>query len=141
VSVAQVSSNLSKSSNAIDLYQGESKDLDLTVTQLADEAESNECVEVLVPVDLTGATLFFTVRKTAVSPTILIEKDSTNIIEIEIVSPETEGRAIIHLTSGDTVNLDAGSYVFDVWVELSSGKRSPVIEVSEFIVREAVKKW
>lgn len=141
MSVSTVSSNLSKSSNAIDLYKGESKDINLTVEQLASEAESNECVQVYSAVDLTGATLYFTVRKTASSATALIGKDSTNIIDIEILSPATGGKAIIHITSGDTANLEAGSYVFDVWVEFSSGKRSPVIEVSEFIVREAVKKW
>jgi len=141
VSISSTSSNISKSSNTIELFKGESKDLVVTVTQLSEAASDNECVDVYDPVDLTGATVFFTVRKSVKEALSILEKDSTNALEIEVSSPATTGVATIYITSGDTVGLDAGTYVFDIWVELSSGKRSPVIEISEFIVRDAVKRW
>ena len=137
MSISGVSSNITKSSNSIDLYQGESKDLDLFVVE---EVKDINGVLIEQPVNLTGATIYFSVRKKANSPELLIGKDSTNILAIEILSPATDGKAIIHLLSSDTKNMQAGEYVFDVWVVLSSGKNVPVVEISEFLVKEAVTK-
>lgn len=129
MSISVASSNISKSSSAIELFRGESKDLSLCVTQFISEAEVNECVDVYGPVDLTGSTLFFCVRKQTTDPASLIDKSSDDPIEIEILTPASLGKSIIHITSGDTVGLEAGKYFFDIWIQLSSGKRSPIIAV------------
>lgn len=137
MSISGVSSNITKSSNSIDLYQGESKDLDLFIVQ---EVKDVNGVLVEQPVDLAGSTIYFSVRRKASSPELLIGKDSTNLLAIEILAPTTSGAAIIHLLPADTKHLSPGDYVFDIWIVLSSGKNAPVVEISEFIVKEAVTK-
>lgn len=137
MSIPGVSSNLTKSSNSIDLYQGESKDLDLLIVE---EVKDINGVPVEQPVDLAGATIYFSVRSKANSPDLLIGKDSTNILSIEILTPTTLGMVVIHMLSSDTKHMAAGDYVFDIWIVLSSGKSGPVVEISEFIVKEAVTK-
>lgn len=137
MAISGANSNISKSSNAVDLYQGESKDLDLEILQ---EVKDVNGVPMEEPVDLTGATLYFSVRTKANSPDLLIDKQSSNILNIEILSPATAGRAVIHLVPADTRSLSPNDYVFDIWAVLSSGKRVPVVEISEFIVKEPVTK-
>jgi hypothetical protein len=137
MSISGVTSNITKSSNSVDLYQGETKDLDLLIVK---EVKDVNDVTVEEPVDLTGATIYFSVRRKASAPELLIGKDSTNILSIEIVAPPTSGQVIIHMLADDTKHMAAGEYVFDIWVVLSSGKRAPVVEISEFIVKEAVTK-
>lgn len=137
MSVSQLSSNITKSSSSIELYQGESKDLNLEIVQSLEQPDGNE---IEVPVDLTGAKICFTVRKKIGDPEVKIHKDSTNALDVEILTPEENGLAIIHILTGDTNLLDPGSYVFDVWVILSSGKKVPVIEPSEFLIKEPVTK-
>lgn len=137
MSVSQVSSNITKSSNSIEVFKGESKDLELEVTKIAKNAEGNDVEQ---PVDLTGSAVHFTVRTMAASPEVLISKDTTNALDVEIQTPATDGLVLIHLVPLDTKNLPAGEYVFDIWLVLSSGKQVPVVEVSEFIVKEPVTK-
>lgn len=137
MSIGQTSSNITKSSSSIEIYQGESKDLDLEIVQEVDQVDGTTTEE---PVDLTGAKVCFTVKKKVTDPTPLIAKDSTNALDIEILSPPEDGLAVIHIVNDDTFNLEAGNYVFDVWVSLSNGKKAIVIEPSEFIVNEPVTK-
>lgn len=137
MAISGASSNITKSSNSIDLYQGESKDIELKIVQ---EVPNVNGVPVEQPVDLTGSTLHFSVRSKASSPELLIGKDSTNSLDIEILLPTTDGLAVIHLTTADAKSMPAGIYVFDVWVVFSSGKSVPVIEISEFTVKEPVTK-
>ena len=137
MSISSTSSNITKSSSSIEIYQGESKDLDLEIVQ---EVQQPDETFIEQAVDLTGAKICFTVRKRLGEIDTLIAKDSTNAIDIEIVAPPEDGMAIIHLLSEDTSLLDPGSYIFDVWVTLSSGKKLIVIEPSEFIVKEPVTK-
>lgn len=137
MAISGASSNITSSSSSIEVYQGESKDLELEIVQ---EVEQPDETVVEEPVDLTGSKVCMTVRKTVGDPERKIAKDSTNALDIEILTPATDGMVIIHIVPDDTMNLDPGKYVFDVWVVLSSGKRLPVIEVSEFIVKEPVTK-
>lgn len=137
MAISSGSSNITKSSSSIELYQGESKDLELEIVQEVDDVDGNPEEQ---PVDLTGAKVCFTVRKAVGDPDVRISKDSTNALQIEILSPATNGMAIIHIVNDDTFNLEPGKYVFDVWVVLSSGKQVPVIEVSDFLVKEPVTK-
>ena len=137
MALSSSSSNITKSSSSIELYQGESKDLELEIVKEVDDVDGNPQEE---PVDLTSAKVCFTVRKTVGDPIANISKDSTNVLDIEILSPPTDGMVMIYLVNDDTFNMDPGKYVFDIWVVLSSGKKLPVIEVSDFIVKEPVTK-
>jgi len=135
MSISSVSSNITKSSNSIEVFQGESLDLELEVTTIVTATDGTESEQ---PVNLTGSTVYFCVRRSTGDPELLIDKDSGSALEIEILTPATDGLALIHLVPDDTKNLPAGEYVFDVWVVLSSGKQVPVVEVSEFKVKEPV---
>lgn len=137
MSISDTSSNITKSSNTIELYQGESLDVDLEIVQEIPDVNGNLQDQ---PVDLTGATIYFSMRMKASAPELLISKSSANLLEIEIVAPPQNGDAIIHLLSSDTKHQPPGDYVFDVWVVLSSGKSVPVIEISTFTVKEPVTK-
>jgi len=136
MALTAVASTLSKSPNSVELYKGQSKDLEVTIVQVGVDPDTGN--EGDVAVDLTGATIYFTVKWAAGDPGCLISKKSTVSTEISINTPETDGIATIHLLTQDTYKLEAATYVFDVWVVLSSGKAYPVIEVSEFIVKEPV---
>lgn len=112
--------------NAVSVIRGSSKTLELTVTDDTDKV-----------VDLTGATLYFSVKTLIEDSHPLFQKRSTNVSEIEITKPR-DGVARIYLSPADTQTLDPKEYVFDVWVVLASGKRYPVIEPSVFVVRPGV---
>ena len=68
----------------------------------------------------------------------LIQKDSANGPgEVELTDP-TEGKAEIKFSPSDTTTMTVGEYLFDVWVVLASGARSPVILPSPFFVKTGV---
>lgn len=109
--------------NAITIVRGSSKTLELAVTDLQDKV-----------VNLTGASIYFTVRERLNAPNPLIYKSTGNVAEIEVIDA-TGGKAKIYISYMDTMNLEAPKqYVFDVWVVLSSGKRYPVVQPSVFEV-------
>lgn len=114
--------------NSVSLYQGQSKTLEVAVVDLSDK-----------PVDLTGSTIFFTVKQCYDQSHGLIIKTSNNIAEAEIVNAKG-GIARIYLQPADTFGLAEGQYKFDVWVELVTGKRYPVILPSVFEVVAGVTK-
>lgn len=137
MSIAVISSNITKNSNTIDLYQGESRDIELEVVEDIPDVNG---VLAEQPVDLTGAAIYLSVRSKPSSPELLLSKNSTNTASIEINTPPTSGLVTIHMVSADTKFMFPGGYVFDVWVVLASGKSVPVIEISEFIIKEPVTK-
>lgn len=112
--------------NAVTVYRGSSKTLKLTVTDSDGDA-----------VDLTGARIVLSAKKDISDRDPVIQKDSQGVGEVEVTSPR-EGKAEIYLIPEDTQNLDACTYVFDVWVVLASGERYPVIRSSELVVESGV---
>jgi hypothetical protein len=109
--------------NEIEIYRGSSKTYELHVTDAEEE-----------DVDLTGARVILTVKCDLSDPAPLIQKDSAKgASEVDINHP-LEGKAEIKLVPSDTQTMDAGTYIFDVWVELASGTRSPVVSPSPFKV-------
>lgn len=76
--------------------------------------------------DITGYTIYFTVRKILPATTILDDTDATIAIEIlptEITDPAS-GLCIITLTETDT-NKDVGKYYYDIQIKTDDdGKRS-----------------
>ena len=77
-------------------------------------------------VDLTGAVGTMTV-KTDKSSSVLTQK-KTNVSGEGQIGAADEGEMFFYLVPADTSLLDARQYVFDVSVELSSGKKYTVLD-------------
>lgn len=112
--------------NALILIRGVSKTLELVVTDAEGKA-----------VDLTGGKVVMTVKGTVSDTNPLIQKSSDVPTQAELTVPR-EGKAKIYLVPADTQTLAIKSYVFDVWLVLSSGKRFAVIPPSVFEVQAGV---
>lgn len=112
--------------NAIEIIRGSSKTLALSVSD-----------ETGVPVDLTGAKIYFSIKATLDDPRPLVQKSSDAPTQVEITTPR-EGKAKIYLQPSDTQNLDPIEYTFDVWAVLANSKRYPVVLPSIFRVKPGV---
>jgi hypothetical protein len=112
--------------NSVSVIRGSSKTFQLTVT----DQDGNV-------VNLTGATIYFTVKRNIKDVEWVIQKKSTDVTQINITQP-IDGIAQIYLQPGDTVNLDPKDYIFDVWVVLSSGQQYPVVTPTTFEVEAGV---
>lgn len=123
-------STMNRSVNAIDIYRGQNSDIQLNLKTPSTDVD---CNPKFIPFDLTGCTLYFTVKLRGNSRP-LISKDSTDSSEISIISPSTCGQAIIYLLPTDTSMLDIEKYYYDVWVVTGTAATYPVIKVSEFNV-------
>jgi len=122
-----MSSSILGSENQVEIYRGASKIFELEVLDMNNN-----------PVNLTGARVIMTVKCAVSAVASLIQKDSdVGTSQVDIVAPR-EGKAEIKFVPSDTQTLDAGSYIFDVWVVLSSGSRNPVILPSVFLVKAGV---
>lgn len=118
-------------------------EIKLSVTQGEDRAIPFFVVDAAGAVDLTGATVYFTVRKKAGDSNLpLIYKTSALPAEILITVPQAtqanKDRATIFLLPADTNPLPPADYVFDVWVKLASGKKRQAIPTSKFTVANGV---
>jgi len=114
--------------NAIRIIRGTSKTYLLSVTD--EEGER---------VDLNGARIIFSVKRSLDDEHTLVQKDSQKgTAQVEILTPTKAGQANIYLVPSDTNTLDVRDYVFDVWVILSSGKRYAVIPPSVLEVEAGV---
>ena len=115
--------------NSVSVIRGTSKTLVLTVKDKNKE-----------PVDLTGATIYFSVKKKETDTgNPLIQKVSTDSVQIEVPNP-TDGIAKIYLQPSDTQNLDITQYKFDVWMVSSIGKRFVVVKPSIFNVEAGITR-
>jgi len=92
--------------NSIEMFRGTSKTFDLTVTD-----DSGQ------PVDLTGATLYLTIKERMDDQLPLVQKKSSDALQIDIYDPRA-GKARIYLEPGDTQNLALKPRFFDVWAIL-----------------------
>jgi hypothetical protein len=112
--------------NAVTVIRGASKTFMLSVVEPNGK-----------PKDLSGATIYFTVKEKLADLDPIIQKKSTDSNQILILNAKA-GIAHIHLHPGDTAHLEPKEYVFDVWVVLFDGVRCPVIPPSVFEVAAAV---
>lgn len=114
--------------NQLNVPKGSSKTFELTVK----DGDG-------VRVDITGAKLWFCVREKPGCP-VLIEKKNDlaggSIAEIE-VTDAVNGEARIYLSPSDTDKapatpelLEIRQYLYDIWIELASGKRYQVVAPS-----------
>lgn len=129
-------STITKNTDTISVYKGETKDIQITIIQDGIVEETGKPGEIPVPLD--GAMVYFSVKDRVSNPRSLIYKTSADPTEITIEQPPKNGVVTIHLLAEDTINLEADTLVFDVWVRLSNGKQYPVIEVSEFALTQPV---
>lgn len=94
-----------------------------------------------VAIDLTGAKVWFTVKNRVEDTSPAISKRNTLAggadTEVLIVTP-LEGLVEIYLIPTDTTNLTATTYIADVWVELASGKRWPIMRRRAFTIEASV---
>jgi len=118
---------LTASSSALQLVRGASKTLELTVLDEAGDA-----------FDLSGCTLWFTVKKAAADQQPVVQKKSDDVAEIQIVDAR-EGRADIYLLPADTFSLPAREYVFDVWV-VSGADRYIVVGPAALELQDSVTR-
>lgn len=128
-------SNINKSSNAVEIYRGQSKDLELEMT-VDKEQPSGEVEE--VPLKLGGVSIFLSVKRDIDHTKPIIYKSTDDALQIEVKGDPDDGIALIHFDPGDTKDEIPGDLVFDVWVQLSSGKRYPVVEVALFKILKPV---
>lgn len=88
-----------------------------------EDYETNEQINLI-----SGDLVYFTVKTSTQTTTILIQKEIT---EFE------DGEARIHITPEDTKNLKYHTYVYDVQIN-KQGNVSTVITPSKFVVEEEV---
>lgn len=115
--------------NQISVYQGESATITIKITDSLNKY-----------VDLTGATVYFTVKINEKDPAHIVQKISTSGSQILVTKPR-EGTAEIYISSTDTITLNSGVYVYDLWVMLATGKKHPAIKPSVFELKESVTKF
>lgn len=92
--------------------------------------------EVPAPVDLTGFTVWFTVRKCYASTAINSDLDA--VISKEFTDGDASGVIVFDLGKSDT-NIPAGSYLYDIQYDDASGHRKSTNPAS-FIVEPDVTR-
>lgn len=116
--------------NAITVVAGENA----TIPFLIRDAEEN-------PIDLTGCTVYFTVKYLPTDSMALIAKDSTHPLQILIAIP-VSGSGEIYLLPADEEDLAPGifpvNYAYDVWVKFPDSSVQAVIFGATFTVRQRV---
>lgn len=135
--ISLVSSTMTPSANSISIYKAQSKDIELDITKPSQDIDGNP---IDVPFDLTGCTLVFQVRAQPGDAKLLISKTSASSAQILFQTPYTIGKAYIYIDFTDTKFMEPGKYYFDVWVIRPNTKRYPVIENSEFIIKQPVSR-
>ena len=127
-------SNILGVENSLAITRGESATFQLYVTN-PDEAVSGEASP---PVNLTGSRVVFTVKRCISDKDVVFRKDSANgVLEIALVDAKA-GEVEIYITPDDTSRLEAGEYVFDVWVILVDGSRYKVVGPASLVIAEGV---
>lgn len=112
--------------NAVEIYRGMSKTLELAVTDAQGKA-----------VDITGSTVHFTVKQDIRDGTATVQKSSASSSQIELTSPRL-GIARIYIVPADTQNLDPASYTFDVVLIMPGGKRYLVVPPTALVILPGV---
>lgn len=112
--------------NAVTVIRGTSKTLVLTIKD-----------KDKVLVDLTGSTIYMTVRLKETDTGCLFQKISTDGLEIDIPNP-TDGIAKIFIDPQDTIGKKPTRYVYDILIILASGERHVVVGPAVFEIKAGV---
>jgi hypothetical protein len=112
--------------NAVTVIRGTNKTLALTVKDSAGEV-----------IDLTGSTIYMTVRLKETDEGCLFQKISSDPAQIEIPNP-TDGTAKIYISPSDTAGKKPTRYVYDILIILSSAERHVVVGPAVFEIKAGV---
>jgi hypothetical protein len=112
--------------NAVAIVKGSSRTYEIRV-------QDEHCE----PVNLTGCTMYFTVKEHLNDVAPYIQKTSLNALEIEFVDA-LGGVARVYVNPSDTFHARVKPYCFDVWLILTTGKRYVIIPPSIFDIQAAV---
>lgn len=112
--------------NAVAIIKGTSRTYEIRV-------QDEHCA----PVNLTGCTMYFTVKEHQTDIAPYIQKTSLNVLEIEFTDP-LGGVARVYMNPLDTFNARVKPYCFDAWLILTTGKRYVIIPPSVFDIQAAV---
>lgn len=117
--------------NKIEMFIGNSEDFELEITD-----EDNNAV------DITDAQIIFSVKEDYVDEEYIFQRknsfaggDDTEIL----ITDETGGLCEIYIIPDNTSDLKAGTYVYDVWVKLTTGKEKTVV-ANRLFLKDSVKK-
>lgn len=91
--------------------------------------------ETNVPIDITGAVIYFTVKKTSSDP------DSSALIFKEITehTDAINGKSRLDLLISNT-NLPIGRYLYDLVIVFPTGDRKHLISPSPFVITPTLKE-
>lgn len=92
------------------------------------------------PANVEDCTVYFSLKENINDNYNLIHKISTEVTEIALTKPR-DGIFEIYLGSSDTVNLQEGFYIFDVWLLFPSGARKPIIRQGQMEVLRSVTRF
>lgn len=117
--------------NKIEMFIGNSEDFELEITD-----EDNNAV------DITDAQIIFSVKEDYDDEEYIFQRknsfaggDDTEIL----ITDETGGLCEIYIIPDNTSDLKAGTYVYDVWVKLTTGKEKTVV-ANRLFLKDSVKK-
>lgn len=117
--------------NKIVMFLGNSETFELEVT------DENDAV-----VPITDAEIIFSVKADFDDESYIFQRKNSfaggNDSQIKITDG-ANGLAEIYLVPENTADLPAGTYVYDVWVKLTTGEEKTVVQNRLFLL-EAVKK-
>jgi len=123
-------------SNKIEMYKGSSEDFEVVVTDQDDN-----------PVPITNAEVIMSVKAKFEDDEYIFQRKNTaaggDDTQIEMTDPD-EGVCEIHLVPSNTSGIEIASnvlyttFVYDVWVKLTSGKEKHVI-VDRLFLYKVVK--
>ena len=112
--------------NAVQIIRGTSKTLVVTTTDSKGK-----------PIDLTGARVIMTVKGRVEDTQNVFQKTTDVLTQVEVTDPKA-GIAQIYISPSDTQTQEIKTYVFDVWVVLTSGKRYAAVPPSLFDIQPGV---
>jgi len=117
--------------NKITMYIGNSETFELEVTDEDD-----------IAVPIIGAEIIFSVKDDFTDEEYIFQRKNSfaggDDTEIKITDGGN-GLAEIYLVPDNTKDLMAGTYVYDVWVKLTSGKEKTVVQ-NRLFLEDSVKK-
>ena len=117
--------------NKIIMYIGNNETFELEITDEDD-----------VAIPITDAEIIFSVKDDFTDEEYIFQRKNSfaegDDTEIKITDGGN-GLAEIYLIPDNTKDLNAGSYVYDVWVKLTSGKEKTVVQ-NRLFLEDSVKK-
>lgn len=117
--------------NKIEMYIGNNETFELEITDEDD-----------IAVPITDAEIIFSLKDDFIDEGYIFQRKNSfaggDDTEIKIIDGGN-GIAEIYLVPDNTKDLMAGTYVYDVWVKLTSGKEKTVI-VNRLFLEDNVKK-